>query len=57
MKDTPKPQINKTEIIRFRVTKKEKNKILGLSKLYGAESLSDWCRHCVTNYEAKFLKK
>ena len=45
----------KSDELRVRVTKKEKNKIRGLAKIYAGGNLSQWVRHCIDNYESKFL--
>lgn len=47
----------KKEILRIRLSKKEKNKARGLAKLYADGNLSAWVRHCIENYESKFIGK
>lgn len=44
----------KTEVLRVRLSKKEKKKARGIAKIYGFASLSEWVRHCIDNYQPTF---
>lgn len=49
--------VHKNEILRIRVSKKMKNKIKGLAKIYADGNMSEWVRHCAENYEPKIIGK
>lgn len=43
--------------IRLRVSKKLRNRIKMKASIYAHGNMSEWARHCLENYEPKFLKK
>lgn len=54
MKET---KIKKDKFIQIRVPEKLYNRMVLLADLYADGNLSVWIRHCITNYQPKFLIK
>lgn len=48
----------KTELVKLRLTARQKNRLEGLARLYADGNVSAWILHCALDaYNPKFLRK